>query len=106
MQSILTLEVIRSEHPGDHEPRTWTTTHPPSPPPGRRRLRRGAAQRLAGLATRLHGDGARPPAARRPPPAPRAGAPRAGGRWFAGAASAAASLFPMHADAAPTPFAP
>ena len=59
MQSLLTLEVIRSEHPGDHEPRTWTTTHPPSPPPGRRRLRRGAAQRLAGLATRLDGEGAR-----------------------------------------------
>ena len=59
MQSVLTLEVIRSEHPGNPEPRTWTTTHPPSPPPRRRRLRRGAARRLAGLAARLDGEGAR-----------------------------------------------
>jgi hypothetical protein len=59
MQSILTLEVIRSEHPGDAEPRTWTTTHPPSPPPGRRRLRRATARRLVVLATRLDGETAR-----------------------------------------------
>jgi hypothetical protein len=59
MQSILTLEVIRSQHPGDGEPRTWTTNHPSLPPPRRRRLRRGVAQRLAGLATRLDGEGAR-----------------------------------------------
>jgi hypothetical protein len=59
MQSILTLEVIRSQHPGDSEPQIWTTTHRPLPPPRRRRLRRGAARRLAGLATRLDGEGAR-----------------------------------------------
>ena len=59
MQSLLTLEVIRSEHPGDAEPRHWTTTQHPLPPPRRRRLRRGAAHRLAGLATRLDGEGAR-----------------------------------------------
>jgi hypothetical protein len=59
MQSILTHEVMRSENPGDLGPSIWTTTHPPSPPPRRRRLRRGAARRLAGLATRLDGEGAR-----------------------------------------------
>jgi hypothetical protein len=59
MQSLLTLEVIRSEHPGTGQPPHWSTHHPPSPPPRRRRLRRGAAQRLAGLATRLDGEGAR-----------------------------------------------
>ncbi|MEA2180296.1 MAG: hypothetical protein QOG77_3593 [Solirubrobacteraceae bacterium] len=64
MQSLLNLEVIRSDHPGDTQPRTWRTHHPPSPPPRRRRLRRGAARRLAGLATRLDGDGARSALAR------------------------------------------
>jgi hypothetical protein len=59
MQSLLTLEVIRSQHPGDTEPHTWQTHHPPLPPPRRRRLRQGAAHRLAGLATRLDGEGAR-----------------------------------------------
>ena len=64
MHSLLTLEVIRSEHPGDTEPRHWTTQHPPLPPPRRRRLRQGAARRLAGLATRLDGEGARSALAR------------------------------------------
>lgn len=59
MQSLLTLEVIRSEHPGDGDPRTARFSHPSQPPPRRRRLRQGAARRLAGLATRLDGDGAR-----------------------------------------------
>jgi hypothetical protein len=59
MQSLLTLEVIRADHPGDTQPRTWRTDHPPTPPQRRRRLRKGAARRLAGLATRLDGEGAR-----------------------------------------------
>ena len=64
MQSLLTLEVLRSTHPGDTEPRTWRINHPPAPPGRRRRLRRSAARRLAGLATRLDGDGARSAVAR------------------------------------------
>jgi hypothetical protein len=64
MQSLLTLEVIRSEHPGDAEPRHWQAQHPPLPPPRRRRLRKGAARRLAGLASRLDGEGARSALAR------------------------------------------
>ena len=64
MQSLLTLEVIRSEHPGNAEPRTWTLNHRPLPPPRRRRLRKGAARRLAGLASRLDGEGARSALAR------------------------------------------
>jgi hypothetical protein len=64
MQSLLTLEVLRSEHPGDGPPRTWRADRPPSPPQPRRRLRRGAARRLVGLATRLDGEGARSAIAR------------------------------------------
>jgi hypothetical protein len=64
MQSLLTLEVLRSEHPGDGPPRIWQTQHPPLPPPGRRRLRRGAARRLAGLAARVDGESARSALAR------------------------------------------
>ena len=64
MQSLLTLEVIRSEHPGDTPPRTWRNDHPPGPPQRRRRLRQGTARRLAGLATRLDGEGARSAIAR------------------------------------------
>lgn len=63
MQSLLTLEVIRSQHPGDAEPPMWQTSHA-LPPPRRRRLRKGAARRLAGLATRLDGEGARSALAR------------------------------------------
>jgi hypothetical protein len=59
MQSLLTLEVLRSEHPGDGPPRIWQTQHPPLPPPQRRRwFRQHAARRLAGLAARLDGEGA------------------------------------------------
>jgi hypothetical protein len=58
MQSLLNLEVLRSQHPGDVEPRTWTA-HSPSPPGRRRRLRSTVARRLVGLATRLDGEGAR-----------------------------------------------
>jgi hypothetical protein len=64
MQSLLTLEVIRSEHPGDGPPRPWRHEYPPAPPQPRRRLRRGAARRLVGLAARLDGDGARSALAR------------------------------------------
>jgi hypothetical protein len=64
MQSLLTLEVIRSEHPGDVQPRALRHDQPPGPPQRRRRLRQGAARQLAGLATRLDGDGARSALAR------------------------------------------
>jgi hypothetical protein len=64
MQSLLTLEVLRSEHPGDGPPRIWRAEHPSLPPPPRRRVRQGAARRLAGLAARLDGDGARSALAR------------------------------------------
>ena len=64
MQSLLTLEVLRSEHPGDGPPRTWQTQHPSLPPPRRRRLRRGAARRLAGLAVRVDSESARSALAR------------------------------------------
>jgi len=58
MQSLLNLEVLRSEQSARRAARDWELDRPPSPPP-RRRLRRGAARRLAGLATRLDGEGAR-----------------------------------------------
>jgi hypothetical protein len=64
MQSLLTLEVLRSQHPGDVEPRTWQTARPPSPPGRRRRLRSSVARRLVGLATRLDGEGTRSALAR------------------------------------------
>jgi hypothetical protein len=65
MHSLLHLEVIRSEHPGDAEPRHWKANHPPlGPPPRTRRLRVGAAERLAGLAARLDDEGARRAVAR------------------------------------------
>jgi hypothetical protein len=59
MQTLLNLEVIRSEHPGDAPPPAWRPAPPPLPPPRRRRLRRGFAHRLATLAARLDGEGAR-----------------------------------------------
>ena len=59
MQSLLTLEVLRSEHPGDGPLPHLASRAPSLPPPRRRRVRRGAARRLAGLAARLDGDGAR-----------------------------------------------
>jgi hypothetical protein len=64
MQSLLILEVLRSQHPGDGPPTTRRTDHPPVPPQPRRRLRRGVARRLAGLAARLDCDGARSALAR------------------------------------------
>jgi len=64
MHSLLTLEVVRSEHPGDGPPPAWTDAYEPLPPPRRRRLRQRIARRLAGLATRLDGEGARSALAR------------------------------------------
>jgi hypothetical protein len=58
MQSLLNLEVVRSEQSARRAPRDWEVDRPPQPPP-RRRLRRGLAHGLAGLATRVDGDGAR-----------------------------------------------
>ena len=59
MQSLLTLEVIRSEHPGDHPPHIWKPEPPPLPPPHRRWLRERTARSLATLASRLDSEGAR-----------------------------------------------
>jgi hypothetical protein len=59
MQSLLTLEVIRSEHPGDKPPHTWESEPPPLPPPRRRRVRERTARSLATLASRLDSEGAR-----------------------------------------------
>jgi hypothetical protein len=64
MQSLLTLEVLRSEHPGDGPPTTWRADHPPAPPQPRRRLRGGVARRRAGLAAGLAGERARSALAR------------------------------------------
>jgi hypothetical protein len=63
MQSLLNLEVIRSEHPTGRRPHLWESEPPPLPPP-RRRLRERTARRLAILAARVDGEGARSALAR------------------------------------------